>query len=105
MHIQLVNFQLKDMSEAGYCKLCDDLASTFANVPGLVSKVWLSDPATNTYGGIYSWRDRAAMEAYFKSDLCKGVMSSPNLVNITSRDFSVMEGADPGHRGTVPMAV
>ena len=105
MHIQLVSFNLKDMTEAGYCKLCDDMSSTFAKVPGLMSKVWLADPANNTYGGVYTWRDRGAMETYFKSDLCKGVMSSPNLINITSRDFSVMEGPTRATRGLVATAV
>jgi quinol monooxygenase YgiN len=104
MHIQVVRFNLKDMSEAGYRKLCDDLAPTFAAVPGLVAKVWLADPATNAYGGVYTWHDRAAMDTYFKSDLCKGVMSSPNLINITSSDFNLMEGPTRVTRGSVAVA-
>ena len=46
MHVQIINFQLKDMSDSEYRKVCDDLAPAFAAVPGLVAKVWLASPAT-----------------------------------------------------------
>ena len=36
MHIQIINFQLKGVSEADYADLCDNLAPSFAAVPGLV---------------------------------------------------------------------
>lgn len=55
MHIQIVNFNLKGVSEADYRALCDQLAPAFAVMPGLISKVWLADAATNTYGGVYTW--------------------------------------------------
>ena len=61
MHIQVINFRLKDLSPAGYAALCDELAPNFAAMPGLLAKVWLADDASGTYGGVYTWRDRAAM--------------------------------------------
>jgi hypothetical protein len=57
----------------------------------LLAKVWLADPAANTYGGVYLWRDTAAMESYLRSELLQSVMSSPQLVNITSSDYAVDE--------------
>ena len=42
-------------------------------MPGLISKVWLANPATNTYGGVYTWRDRASMEAFARSELFQGI--------------------------------
>ena len=92
MHIQIVNFNLKDISDADYRTACDGLAEVFAGVPGLISKVWLADEHANTYGGVYTWVDRAAMETYLRSDLFKAVAANPNLANITSRDFDVLEG-------------
>lgn len=92
MHVQIVNFNLQDLSDSDYRKACDGLAPVFADVPGLVSKVWLADEATNTYGGIYTWADRAAMEAFARSDLFKGIAANPNFAHITSRDFSVLAG-------------
>ena len=91
MHIMIVNFKLKDLGDADYRKAAAELATSFAEVDGLVSKEWLANPATNTYGGVYHWRDRAAMEKYAASELCKAVATHPNLAEITSTDYEVIE--------------
>ena len=92
MHIQIVNLKLRDLSDSDYRTACDGFAPVFADVPGLISKVWLADETTNTYGGVYTWTDRAAMDAFASSDLFRSIVASPNFVDITSRDFSVIEG-------------
>lgn len=92
MHIQIVRFNLKDLSHADYLHLCDELAPTFADVPGLVSKTWLADEISNTYGGVYFWNDAEAMAEYYKSDLCKAVIAHPNLTNLTSQNFDELVG-------------
>ena len=92
MHILIVSFQLKDMTEEAFRALCDGLAPRFAAVPGLLSKVWLASPATNTYGGVYAWRDRPAMEAYTASELFGAVVAHPHFVGVTATDFGVLEG-------------
>ena len=92
MHIQVVNFNLNGMSDAEYRRICDELAPVFAEMPGLVSKVWLADEVANTYGGVYTWADRAAMETYLRSDIFSAVAANPGFANITSRDFAVIEG-------------
>ena len=95
MHIQVINFNLKDVSEQDYYKLCDDLAPTFAKVSGLLAKTWLANSASNTYGGVYLWESKAAMEAFGKTELFNALVTHPNLANITSKDFAVME--EPSH--------
>jgi hypothetical protein len=93
MHIQVVNFNLKDMTEAEFVRACDEqFAPAFSNITGLISKMWLSDPATNTYGGVYTWEDRDAMLRYQETELFKSVVSSHHFANITARDYSLMEG-------------
>jgi heme-degrading monooxygenase HmoA len=91
MHIQVVNFQLKGLSAEDYRAACDQLAPAFAEVPGLMSKVWLANSDTNTYGGVYTWRDREAMIAFAKSDLFASVKNHPNLTEIRSADFAILE--------------
>jgi quinol monooxygenase YgiN len=91
MHVQIVNFLLKDISEEEYRRQCEAIASAFANLPGLVSKTWLADPATNTYGGAYIWRDRQAMEDYAETDLYKGMLANPHFDGIITSDFAVLE--------------
>jgi len=101
MHIQIINFHLKGVSEADFRALCDEVAPAFAEVPGLISKVWLANRTTNTYGGVYTWATREAMEEYAKSDLFKAVATNPNLADITSIDFDVLEEPTSVTRGLV----
>ena len=99
MHIQIINFHLRGVSEADYRALCDEVAPAFAEVPGLVSKVWLANSTTNTYGGVYTWASREAMDEYAKSDLFKAVATNPNLEGVTSIDFNVLEEPTSVTRG------
>jgi hypothetical protein len=101
MHVLIVNFKLKDVSEEGYRQLCDEVAPAFAAVPGLLAKVWLADSSTGTYGGVYLWRDRKALEEYSKSDLYNTVATHPNLTDITATDFAVLEAPTAVTRGLV----
>lgn len=101
MHIQILNFNLKGVAEPQYAALCDDIAPAFAAVPGLLKKVWLADSASGTYGGVYVWESREAMQRFASSDLCRTVLSHPNLTNITSKDFGVLEAPTRVTRGAV----
>ncbi len=92
MHIQIVNFRLKGVTEAEYGALCDQIAPNFAAVPGLDRKIWLANSESGTYGGVYIWRDKQAMQDYTKTDLFNSVVNHPNLENITSTDFEVLGG-------------
>ncbi len=90
MHIQIVTFQLHDLSEEDYLAAAEADAPTFAAVQGLISKVWLHDPATATFGGVKTWVDRAAMESYLKRDIWRSLVTDPHFVNVSSRDFEVL---------------
>jgi hypothetical protein len=105
MHVQIVNFNLKGVSEGDFQKLCDEVAPSFAQLPGLISKVFLANPATNTYGGVYIWQDRQAMENFTKTDLFRSIATHPNLDNVTSKDFAVLEAPTRITRGLVETAV
>ncbi len=99
MYIQIINFQLKDLSEKDYAKLCNDLAPVFADVSGLISKVWLANSSTGMFGGVYFWKDRDAMKEFTKTDLFNSVATHPNLTNIISTDFAIMEEPTKVTRG------
>ena len=105
MHIQVVNFHLRGLSVGNFRKLCDDLAPAFAGLPGLAAKIWLADPGANTFGGVYLWQDRKAMEDFAKTDLFRSVVSHPNLADLVSRDFEVMEGPTRVTRGLIEVGV
>ena len=62
MHAQVVTFGLNGITEEQFREACGAVALTFVNLPGLVAKVWLRDPETNTYGGLYLWDEQEAYE-------------------------------------------
>lgn len=92
MNVLIVTFPLEGMPEAVYSRACQELAPRFAAVPGLISKVWLADPATKTYGGVYSFRDHPALEAYLASELFASLAGLPGLGEVTVHAYGVLEG-------------
>jgi heme-degrading monooxygenase HmoA len=91
MHVQIVEFELRDTTEEQYRAMCDDLAPAFSGLPGLLAKLWLADNESGTYGGVYLWDSRQAMEGYKASDLFKAVGADPHLEGVRSREFATLE--------------
>jgi quinol monooxygenase YgiN len=104
MHILVINFNLKGISEEDYRGLVEPIAPAFAVLPGLISKTWLANKETNTYGGMHVWSDREAMEAYKQTDIYKGMQANPHFENVTVTDFAVVENATRVTRGHVEVA-
>ena len=100
MQAQLITYQLKDISQADYLKqMVEPDAPILANVKGLISKVWLTDEAKNTFGGFYLWEDKTAMENFMHSDLVKVIVSRPYVTNVSSVDYEVNQTASKITRG------
>ena len=104
MIIQIVTFHLDGLSDADYRAVCDELAPELARVPGLVSKAWLADEVTNTYGGVYTWIDRQAMDEFARSDFFKAFAANPNFADITSRAFGLLAGPSQVTRASLAIA-
>jgi quinol monooxygenase YgiN len=102
MHVQIINFNLENATEEVYLAICEGLAPTFGSVPGLLTKYWLADPTRNAYGGVYIWKDRAAMESFMAGEVAAAVIAHPNLANITSADFGVLDAPTRVTRGLSP---
>ena len=103
MEILLINFSLEEMTESEYRKLCDEVAPAFASVPGLVTKVWLADRENGVYGGVYTFENGAALDAYLTTDL-SNVAAIPGLVDISVRRFEVLAEPTAITRGLVTAA-
>jgi len=100
MQAQLITYQLKDISQADYLKqMVEPDAPILANVKGLISKVWLTDEAKNSFGGFYLWEDKTAMENFMHSDLVKVIVSRPYVTNVSSVDYEVNQSASKITRG------
>ena len=90
-HIQVVTFQLAGLEPAAYRAHCETVAPSFTEIPGLRAKTWLANPSTNTYGGVYAWESREAMEAYVSGPIFGALLGNPGMAHVTTRDFAVLE--------------
>jgi len=91
MHAQVVTFGLNGITEEQFHEASGAETQTFANLPGLLAKIWLRDPERNTYGGLYIWADQEAYERYIKGEVFNAIKADQNLKNVESRDFGVFE--------------
>ncbi|HJS94088.1 MAG TPA: YdhR family protein [Solirubrobacteraceae bacterium] len=90
-HIQLVTFQLAGLDPEAYRAHCEAAAPAFTEIPGLRAKTWLANPSTNTYGGVYAWESREAMDAYVGGPIFGALLANPRVADVTTRGFDVLE--------------
>jgi hypothetical protein len=72
----------------------------FAELDGLLAKVWINDPESRTYGGIYFFSDRSALDAYLASDVFASILAEPSFEDASWRRYEVLDeltaGTQPG---------
>ena len=88
--IQVIQFRLAGLSEADYRAHTERVASTFSTMPGLLSKVWLANAATNTYGGVYTWRDRVSLQQFRASETYARLVANPGLAEFSDREYAIL---------------
>lgn len=66
-----------------------------------MSKVWLANRDTGIFGGVYFWEDRQAMEHFTETELFTAVATHPNLSDVTSHDFDVLDAPTRVTRGLI----
>jgi Putative mono-oxygenase ydhR len=98
MHVSVFEYGITGMDAASWAASCEELAPAFAQVPGLVSKVWLKG-ADGRYGGVYVWEDESAYRAFLTSELGAALASHPHLEGLTMREWSVDERPTAVTRG------
>ena len=91
MHVQVVTYQLSDVSDPDFINANREFAEIMATVPGLLAKAWLKDAEGSTYGGIYLWRDRQACESFLVGELWGAAIKDESLSDLASHDFEVMD--------------
>jgi|tagenome__1003787_1003787.scaffolds.fasta_scaffold20221000_2 hypothetical protein len=91
MNILIVTFSLKDMQEQEYEQACELIAPAFAEVEGLLTKVWLAHPESNTYGGVYTFASETDLDRFLGSQLFADVGAHPNIDSPKVRRFQVLE--------------
>ena len=84
-----VNFKF-NISPAEFEGAATSLGQDFANVAGLVWKIWLINAEQSEAGGIYLFGDEAAFDAFKASPLFAGVANHPALSEFSVKEFDVL---------------
>jgi len=66
-------------------------ATVFAELDGLLAKIWIADPESGTKGAVYLFGDRTALDAYLESDLFAGILAEPSFEGTSWRSYHVID--------------
>lgn len=91
MHAIVLTFDLVDMTPDRYAEVGAELAPSFAALPGLLAKIWLSGEPHARRGGLYLFADAAAADAFLASTLARSVAANPHFAGLTVQRFTVDE--------------
>ena len=89
--VLVVNYELQDMSLEDHAKLGSEVAPNFKpeNINGLIGKTFIGNVDTGVFGGVYYFSSLESVNSYLDSELWKGVVAHPNLVNFTTDVYGV----------------
>lgn len=90
MYVSILEYRIHDIDEAEWLRTCEDLAHRFAEVPGLMAKIWLHG-SEGRRGGIYVWVDKGACDRFLASDLAAMLAGHPNVADLSIKEYGVDE--------------
>lgn len=79
-----------NVTSGEYEQTVKSLADQFANLPGLMWKIWIINEEQREAGGIYLFEDEASLNIFLNGPLAKSVTSHPALSNFSVKPFAVM---------------
>ena len=94
--VLVVNYQLENMTLDQHAELGSAVAPNFTseNVPGLIGKSFIGDVERGVFGGVYYFSSLESVNTYLESELWKGVVAQPNLVNFKTDIFRTFKGTE-----------
>lgn len=93
-----LNFFL-GVTDEEWKKTAEELAGSFAEVPGLNWKVWIMNEARHEAGGIYLFEDESSTEAFLQSELAEAVKNHPAVKDMDVKQFDCLEEPSRTTRG------
>jgi hypothetical protein len=103
MRIRIVTFGLNIPADA-YTAYAVHIAPEFAAVPGLLSKWWLGDTASGTFGGVYLFASQQDADRSRETDQFRGMFTNPALKDVTVREYDLLDAPTAITAPTLPAA-
>ena len=94
--VLVVNYELENMTLEEHAELGAAVAPNFTseNVPGLLGKSFIGDIDRGVFGGVYYFSNSESVSNYLESELWKGVVAHPNLINFNTNVFNTFKGTE-----------
>ena len=94
--VLIVNYQLENMTLEEHAELGSAVAPSFTseNVPGLLGKSFIGNLEMEIFGGVYYFSNQKDVDVYLESELWKGVVAHPNLINFKTDVFKTFDGTE-----------
>lgn len=99
MHALFVNYRLRHAAPAEHAELRLQLAPALAAVAGLVSKTWLENRSSGSYGGFYVFESKAAFDRFVASELFEMTYRQPTVADLKTCDFAIDHASTALTRG------
>ena len=93
-HILFVRIK-SDLDIAELERRADERKSLFLEVPGLVQKFYVKDPASGDVGGIYLFKDQASLLAYRESELARTIPAAYEATEVRPEVFELIYPLHP----------
>jgi Putative mono-oxygenase ydhR len=91
MHAIMITFDLVDMTPERYAQVSAELAPSFAALPGLLTKLWLSDVDRTRRAGLYLFTDATSADGFLASALARSVAQNSHFGDLNVQCFAVDE--------------
>jgi hypothetical protein len=98
-----LNFNFS-VSKEEYEQAVSPLADKFANVPGLIWKIWILNEEKSEAGGIYLFENQTSLDNFLSGSLAKTVTSHPALSNFSVKQFAIMKDITETTRGPIKLS-
>ena len=87
----IVNYELKDMTLEAHSELGSEVVSNFSpgKIDGLIGKTFIGNVDNGIFGGVYYFKSQEELNNYLNSELWKGIVTHPNLVNFKKDTYQV----------------
>ena len=94
--ILVVNYELSEMTLEDHAKLGSDVVGNFApgKIDGLIGKTFIGNVDKGVFGGVYYFTSPSSLDAYLESELWKGIVAHPNLVNFKTDTYGIAPISD-----------
>jgi len=98
-----LNFNFSVTKEE-YEQAVSPLADKFANVPGLIWKIWILNEEKSEAGGIYMFENQASLDEFLAGSLAKTVTGHPALSDFSVKQFGIMKDITETTRGPIKLS-